>query len=121
MRERQARGADIFLRLRRWSAEIIRLVERLPKERWAQHVGLQTVRSATSAGANYQEARYAQSRADFVHKVSIAAKEVAETLYWLELIAELNLQPDALPSLLREADELTAILVSSGRTARANA
>jgi four helix bundle protein len=83
----------------------------------ARHMGLQMVRSATSAGANYQEARHAESRADFVHKVGIAAKEMSETLYWVLLLRELGLAPDV-SGILREADELTAILVASARTAR---
>lgn len=90
----------------------------MPKTAWAHHVSLQAVRATTGAGANYQEARHAESRADFVHKVGVAAKELAESLYWLQLISELNLFGDQLPELLRETDELIAILVASARTAR---
>jgi four helix bundle protein len=80
-------------------------------------MGLQIVRSATSAGANYQEARHAESRADFVHKIGVAAKELGETLYWLRLLDKLGLLPTG-SGLPREADELIAILVASARTAR---
>jgi four helix bundle protein len=76
------------------------------------------VRSATSAGANYEEARHAESRADFVHKVCLAAKELGEALYWLRLMDKLALLR-AEPTIQREADELIAILVASARTARA--
>jgi four helix bundle protein len=76
------------------------------------------VRSVTSAGANYQEARHAESRADFVHKVGVAAKELGETLYWLRLLDKLDhLRAGA--KIVGEADELIAILVASARTARA--
>jgi four helix bundle protein len=80
---------------------------------------MQAFRAATSAGANYQEARRAESRADFVHKVGLAAKELGETLYWLQLVTRLRHMPNATSALVREADELVAILVASGRTARA--
>ena len=120
MRDRQTRGSGIARRLLRLSAAVIVLVEKLPKAYWTRHVGLQLVRAVTSSGANYQEARHAESRADFVHKVGVAAKELAEALYWLELLGELRLPLDT-AQLAREADELIAILVSSGRTARANA
>ena len=119
VRDERTRGSDIALRLIRLSVAVIRLVDRLTTTVWGRHVGLQVVRASTSAGANYQEARHAESRADFVHKVGIAAKELAESLYWLRLVAELDLFPDQLPDLLRETDELIAILVASARTARA--
>ena len=95
------------------------MVEKLPRTPWARHIGFQLVRAATSAGANYQEARHAESRADFVHKLSVGAKELGETLYWLQLLAELRLGGETW-RLAQEADELIAILVTSGRTARAN-
>ena len=83
-----------------------------------RHLALQLIRSATSAGANYHEARQAESRADFVHKLSVAAKELSETLYWLRLIDGLGLLAPTTQAITREADELVAILVASARTAR---
>ncbi len=111
-------GDDIAERLLEFAAGVARVVVDLPRDAYSRHVGLQILRSSTSGGANYEEARYAESRADFIHKVGVAAKEVAETLYWLRLIQRLALVPSRLDSLLREADELTAILVASARTAR---
>ena len=118
MRERNRRGGDIAERLLEWAATVVRLVEALPKRAVARHIGLQMVRSATSAGANYEEARHAESRADFVHKVALAAKELGETLSWLRLLDKLALLRVE-PAVRREADELMAILVASARTARA--
>ena len=69
-------------------------------------------------GALYEEARAAESRADFVHKLGVAAKEAREACYWGELIQRagwLDITP-----LLREGLELAAILGASARTARAN-
>ena len=118
MRDRETPGGDIAERLLELAAAVVRLVEALPKRAIARHIGLQMVRSATSAGANYQEARHAESRADFVHKVGLAAKELGEALYWLRLLDKLALLR-AEPTVQREADELIAILVASARTARA--
>ena len=117
MRDRSARGGDIAERLLDLAAAVVRHAERQPPRVLTRHVAHQLVRSVTSAGANYQEARHAESRADFVHKVAVAAKELGETLYWLRLFDKLGTLTDA--ALLRETDELIAILVASARTARA--
>ncbi len=116
MRDKSARGGDIAERLLELGANVVRLAERLPKRALTRHIALQVVRSVTSAGANYEEARHAESRADFVHKVGVAAKELGETLYWLRLVDKLALLPSN--SMAQETDELIAILVASARTAR---
>ena len=118
MRDRARRGGDIAERLLELAAAVARLVEALPQRAVTRHIGLQIFRSATSAGANYEEARHAESRADFVHKVGLAAKELGEALYWLRLLDKLALLRSD-PAVQREADELIAILVASARTARA--
>lgn len=77
------------------------------------------VRAATGGGANYEEARGAESRADFIHKVGIANKELREALYWLRLTEEAAVVTDSdLAALIREANELVAILTASIRTAK---
>jgi four helix bundle protein len=116
--DRKRPGSDIAERLLELAAMVVRIANELPRTAVSRHIALQLVRSATSAGANYQEARRAESRADFVHKVGVAAKEESEALYWLLLIDRLGTLPDEFRLALREADELTAILVASGRTAR---
>lgn len=73
-------------------------------------------RNSRERRSNYQEARHAESRADFVHKVGVAAKELGETLYWLRLVDKLALLPSS--PMAQEADQLIAILVASARTAR---
>jgi four helix bundle protein len=117
VRDRARRGGDIAERLLELAAAVARLVEALPQRAVTRHIGLQIFRSATSAGANYEEARHAESRADFVHKVGLAAKELGEALYWLRLLDKLALLRSD-PAVQREADELIAILVASARTAR---
>lgn len=96
---------------------VVGLVRRLPRDVAGRHIGGQLVRAVTSGGANYEEARRAESRRDFVHKLGIASKELAEALYWLQLISRLHPQ-ECNTKLLAETHELLAILVSSARTAR---
>ena len=80
----------------------------------------QLERCGPSAGANYEEARGAESSAEFVHKVRIALKELRETRYWLKLIlrAQLVARPDTLAPLIDEASLLVAILTASASTAK---
>jgi four helix bundle protein len=84
----------------------------------SRHVLRQVVRSASGGGSNYNEARSAESRADFVHKVSIAAKETRETHYWLQLMQEAELIEEPLDELIDEANQLVAILTQSVKTAK---
>jgi len=77
----------------------------------------QLVRAATSTAANYAEARAAESRRDFVHKMQICLKELRETRVWLEIVGRLGRRTGLL-SLTNECCELTAIFVSSIKTAR---
>lgn len=71
----------------------------------------QLLRSGTSIGANVEEARAGQSKADFISKNAIALKEARETHYWLRLLVATEIIPkEKLPNLLQEADELKRIL-----------
>lgn len=113
------KGDDIAARFEAFAAAVIALVRRLPKDRAGRVMEDELVRSSTGGGSNYDEARSAQSRADFVHKISLAAKETREASYWLGVVScsEASLRDDAL-ALKREASELTAILMSSAKTAK---
>ncbi|HEU0029088.1 MAG TPA: four helix bundle protein [Kofleriaceae bacterium] len=114
------KGENISIRLRKFAADTVRLCRALPNDVAAKHIARQLLRSATAGGANYEEARGAESRADFVHKISIANKEVRESLYWLRLAKDAELVTSEVETLTREADELIAILTSSIRTAKQN-
>ena len=82
-----------------------------PRDPSGRHLAYQLVRSATAGGANYEEARCAESRADFVHKIRIAAKEMREARFWLRLSTRADLfNASQLAVLETEADELIAIL-----------
>lgn len=112
------KGRDIAERLLDLAARITLMSRRLPKDRFGRHISFQVLRSVTGAGSNYDEARAAESRADFIHKVGIAAKEVRETVYWLTLIERAF--DKSLAADVNEARELASILMASKRTALAN-
>ena len=79
----------------------------------------QLLRSGTAVGALIREAEFSQSKADFVHKMSIALKEANETLYWLELLVKGELLSlDVFESLHKECGELVAMLAASVKTAK---
>ena len=76
------------------------------------------MRSASSVAANYRAACRARSKAEFVAKLSIVVEEADETMLWLELIGEGGLLPwNRIEDLLAEANEITAIMVASRKTA----
>ena len=117
---RSRKGRDIAERLLALGAAAVGLARTVPRDASSRHVAAQLMRSATIGGANYEEARAAESRADFVHKIGIAAKELRETVYWLRLIHRTKMSSTEVLPLIKESDELVAILVASARTARAN-
>lgn len=106
-------------RTKDFALRIIRLVSALPKNVVADVIGRQIVRPGTSVAANYRAACRAKSRADFVAKMGTVEEESDETAFWIDLLAEAELVPrPKLDALLKEADEITAIVVASIRTAR---
>ena len=85
----------------------------------ADVVGYQLLKSATSIGANYREATRAESKADFIHKIGVVEKEANETVYWLELVKETFIKNDeTVEILLNECHELLAIFAALGKTAK---
>lgn len=80
----------------------------------------QFIKSATSIGANISEARYAESRKDFIHKLHIALKEAVETEYWIELLENECKTYKFLANIKKGNKELIFILVKSIRTAKQN-
>jgi four helix bundle protein len=113
------RGDDLSDRLLDFAARIIELSTRLPNTPAGRHIAGQLVEAGTSVGAHYEEARGAESRADFIHKLGIALKECRESRYWLKVVRRAKLLSGDFPAdLLVEADELCAILGQSILTAR---
>jgi four helix bundle protein len=110
---------DLRKRTKQFSLRIIRLFCALPKTTEAQVIGKQLLRSGTSVGAHYREATRARSNAEFISKLEGGLQELEESAYWLELLGEANImKADLLADLLKEADELTAILVTCVKNAR---
>ena len=108
-------------RTKTFALRVIKLVEALPKTTTATVLGKQLLRSATSVGANYRAACRARSQAEFIAKMGIVLEEADECGYWLELLSESGVMPAArLVDLQRESEELTAITVSSIKTAKAS-
>ena len=103
-----------------YSVRIMRLSEKLPKTNTGKHVSSQILRSGTSPAPNYGEAQSAESKADFVHKLKIALKELRETEIWLKIIAKAQMieSVSQLAPILQETDELISILFKSIDTAR---
>jgi four helix bundle protein len=113
------RGADLRVRTNAFALAVIRLSTRLSKAAEAQVIGRQVLRSGTSVGAHYREAHRARSDAEFISKIEGGLQELDETMYWLELLSEARLAPaEELQRLLAEANELTAIFVTSVRTVK---
>ena len=106
-------------RTKDFAVGIARLIRTFPKTVDGIEIGRQLLKAGTSIGANYREANRAESKNDFIHKVGIAEKEAAETMYWLEIceVAPLGNSGDV-RMLLKEAGELLAILTTIGRKAK---
>ena len=107
-------AAELQERLKKFAYRIVPLCESLSIKKICKVIEGQLIRSAFSAAANYRAACKAQSTKAFKSKLSIAFEEMDESLFWLEVIDDLNLIPkQKLVLLLKEADELCRILASS--------
>jgi four helix bundle protein len=100
------------------AAVLLNLSANLPHTPQATHVSRQLLRSGTAAAANYGEARSAESRSDFIHKLRIVLKELNETTVWLQLIIESSLvSREKMSPIVAENAELCRIIAASIRTA----
>jgi four helix bundle protein len=110
---------EISNRLLELAAVVIRMVSKFPRYNPGLHIGNQLIRSITSCGANYEEARGAESRADFIHKMQIVLKEMRESLYWLKLLTKVDsLKTEGLSATLSEANHMANIIAKSIVTAK---
>ena len=113
---------DLEKRMISFASKIVGLSAKLPRTPQGRHIGNQILRSGTAAAANYGEARGAESRADFIHKLKIGFKELNETTIWLEVIVQSALlAPEIVAPVLTENRERCRIIGASIRTARASA
>jgi four helix bundle protein len=106
-------------RLINFAVRIIRLTARLPRTAAGKHLAGQILRSGTSPAPNYGEARGAESKADFIHKIRVVLKELNETSIWLRIIERSQMLPSILlMDLIQENGDLCRIFTSSLKTVR---
>jgi four helix bundle protein len=106
-------------RLVGFAVRVGKVIDALPDTRLGRHVAGQLVRCSTSAAPNYAEGCAAESRKDFIHKLSICLKELREAYVWLQLIVQAGLLPEhRLAALVDEANQLRNILAQSLITAK---
>ena len=104
-------------RVKAFAVRVVRLCATLPRSNVARVLGNQVLRSGTSVGAHCREAFRSRSNAELISKLEVALQELDETSYWFELLMECEIvTPARLTPLHAEANELTAILVTSVRT-----
>lgn len=111
---------DLKTRTKEFALRIIRLYSALPKTVEAQVLGKQLLRSGTSVGAHYREGTRARSDAEFISKIEGGLQELEESSYWLELLLDSEVMTEhQLSDLMKEAEELTAILITCAKNAKA--
>ena len=109
-------------RLIEFAARIVAFSMDLTGTPAGKHIAMQILRSGTASASNYAEARGAESRADFIHKLGIVQKELNETSVWLRILMRMNLgKGDLLVAILQENVELARIITKSLMTAKKRA
>ncbi len=113
------KSEELKLRAKTFAHRCVKLSMTLPSTYLGNHIKGQLIRASTSTASNYRSACIAQSKASFISKLSIALEEADESFFWLEIIIdEKLLKTKLVEPLLNEASELTAIFMSSRKTAR---
>jgi four helix bundle protein len=109
-------------RLIDFSVRVVKCIEMLEKRNVDLHLKDQIIRSCTACSLNYGEAQSAESKKDFVHKIGIVMKELRETQINLKMLSRLNQgdQELLITGLIKENDELLAIMYRTIQTARKN-
>ena len=114
-------GEKLKKRTKLFAHRCVKLAMALPDTYPGQHIRGQLIRCSTSVASNYRATCLAQSKASFIAKLSIVLEEADESFFWLEFIVDEELlKRNLVESLLREADELTAIFMASRNTAGKN-
>jgi four helix bundle protein len=116
-----ASGEELQERLTDFAVGVMDLCDQLPKTFAGRHLSEQLFRSGTASAANYAEARGAESRSDFIHKLGVVRKELNESLVWLRMIERRIMGPvESVAQLRQECDELCRIISASRKTAEEN-
>jgi four helix bundle protein len=110
---------ELKSRTKALALRVMAMIDHLPNTTKGRVIADQIMRSATSVASNYRAACRGRSRAEFISKLGVALEEVDETMLWLELIGEGQLlRAQRVSGLIKEVDELTAIMFSAQRSAR---
>jgi four helix bundle protein len=112
---------DLSDRFMIFVVSIVKIERQLCKTYSGRHIYSQLFRAGTYSGANYEEARAGESRADFIHKLQIVLKELRESHFWIKLIIAAKLitsEDEVLKFLFKESKELTCITAKSVVTAK---
>ncbi len=105
----------------KFALRTVKLYQFLANEKKEYVMSKQVLRSGTPIGANIEEANQAQSKADFIHKLSISQKESFETHYWIRILRDSDFLTEKLAnSLLEDCEEIQKLITSSIKTAKAN-
>jgi four helix bundle protein len=115
------KNRNLIERTKTFAHDCVKIALLLPTNKLGLHIQGQLIKCSTSVAANYRAANLAQSRASFIAKLSIVLEETDEAAFWLEfLIEERLLTEEQANRVLKEAKELTAIFISSRKTANIN-
>ena len=106
-------------RTKAYANRVVKLCSALPRSWVAETLGKQLLRSGTSVGANYRAVCRAKSNLDFINKLRIVEEECDESLFWMELLVDNGIiKEKRLAELMKESNEILAIVVASTKTAR---
>lgn len=109
---------DLKNRTKQFALRIIKLTQALPRNDAGRVIGNQLLRSGTAVAANYRAACRSRSKQEFVAKIGIVVEESDESCFWLEMIIDSKLMKiNLVEPLLKEADEITAIMFSTKNSA----
>jgi four helix bundle protein len=114
---------DMKVRTKRFAIDCAHLCSKLPNSRGYNVYANQLIRCSSSVGANYRASQRAKSSADFINKLKIVEEEADESNFFLEILLEINNNQELkneMEKLLKEGNEILAIIVSSIKTARNN-
>ncbi|MEJ7846946.1 MAG: four helix bundle protein [Pyrinomonadaceae bacterium] len=110
---------ELKQRTKTFALRVIKLVRALPQDSVSRTIGNQLVRSGTSVAANYRAASRGRSKAEFIAKLGTVEEEADESCLWMELIIESGILEERLvAALLKEANEIMAIMAASKKSAR---
>ena len=116
-----SKAEELEERLKNNSLKVLGMIKKLPKTQENRIYGHQLIRSSSSIGANYAEARYAHSMQDFIHTLNICRREANESLYWLGMVLATNPHfKNEILDLIDEGRQILKIFISSVKTAKEN-